>query len=133
MALAADWPATSTSKIVLWPLSEYRIFKICLGSNSTATASCPEPYSTAGILPATRTLRAAFLLNLPSRGFAITTSGISVSRFLKIGHGMAPLPLFWPASGRQLRIRLVDQRAYARLHVNALDGRAEQAGNRQHL
>src|ERR1700733_5843318 len=76
MALAAEAPAISTSKIVLWPVSEKRIREMCLGSTSTATGSCPAPYRTAGILPATRTRRAAFLLNLPTRGLATTTSGI---------------------------------------------------------
>ena len=37
MALAAAVPATSTSKMVLWPVSEKRIREICLGSTSTAT------------------------------------------------------------------------------------------------
>src|SRR5208337_862948 len=68
--------------------------EICFGSTSTATALCPEPYSTAGILPATRTRRAAFLLNLPSRGLATTTSGIlSLVSLNRARAAWSPLPL----------------------------------------
>src|SRR5580704_8365767 len=56
--------------------------EICLGSNSTATGSNPDPYTTAGILPATRTRRAAFLLNLPSRGVAATASVFVVAAMI---------------------------------------------------
>ena len=47
-----------------------------LGFHFNGNRVMPGPYITAGILPATRTRRAAFLLNLPSRGLATTTSGI---------------------------------------------------------
>src|SRR5580698_6506520 len=100
MALAALCPATSTSKIVLCPDSEKRIREICLGSTSTATGSPPDPYRTAGILPATRTRRAAFLLNLPSRGLATTTSGIRLSfldRAQAIQLRLLHHSLCWPA------------------------------------
>src|ERR1035441_3262357 len=93
MALAVGRPPISTSKIVLWPVSENRIREICLGSTSTATGSCPAPYRTAGILPATRTRRAAFLLNLPSRALATTTSGIwSLVSFIRARPRWGPAP-----------------------------------------
>src|ERR1700689_4029642 len=78
---------------------------------------------TAGILPATRTRRAAFLLNLPSRVTAVTSSVLAI----------ASLYLSGTAFGRSLLCRLVKERAHARLHVNVLDCRAEETRNRQHL
>src|ERR1019366_6904583 len=130
MALAAAWPATSTSKMVLWPVSEKRIREICLGSTSMATGSWPAPYRTAGILPATRTRRAAFLVNLPSRGLAATTSGMGLSFPVSGTDWSAP---FVRGTRSGSRGHLVEQRTDAGFHVNALDSRAQQAGNGQHF
>src|SRR6476660_7750132 len=78
-----------------------------------------------------RTRRAAFLLNLPSRVTAVTSSVLAIASFSFRSWGGACLPTpfvksCWPYF-------LVKERAHARLHVNAFDSRRQQAGDRQHL
>src|ERR1700755_1448407 len=73
-----------------------------------------------------RTRRAAFLLNLPSRVTAVTSSVLAIVPFSFRSWGE-------PGPPYSLSCCLVKERAHARLHVNALDGSAQQAGNRQHL
>src|ERR1700687_1174464 len=68
-------------------------------------------------MPATRTRRAAFLLNLPSRVFAATTP---CSAILLSSNSSAPPDL-------------TKQRADAGLHVNTFDRCPQQAGDRQHF
>src|SRR5580692_7593026 len=80
-------------------------------------------------MPATRTRRAAFLLNLPSRVFAATTS---CSAILPLLHFRA-CRCSHLSPELQFARRLTKQRADAGLHMNTLDRGSQQPGDGEHF
>src|SRR5579862_3717056 len=101
-------PSMVRSKIVLWPVSEFRIRVTTRGSTLIESESFPAPYTTAGIFPSRRTRLASFLvpacLGCASSTFVSNAVAINVNSYLKSIVILRRQVLVAEGSGRAARI-----------------------------
>src|SRR5271163_67959 len=126
------------SKIVLCPLSDFRMRSTCRGSTATESAPLPAPYKTAGIFPPTRTRRAAFLV--PGSRFCASRMLISVAVAIipfpsfstRVVAGLCPATRKIPSQNSPIE-NLNKKSADRSLFVNRLNRPPNQPRDRKHL